>query len=191
MPRCPCWANALPRAMVTAANATPVQSLRLFCKVMAFSLPPSRRYPDGMPSGALSTALPVRNAKRPHVGADTCRVHSVVTRTLEAGGAHVDAASLLVDDDPDDDIVGEAEPPALLTRFDATCIDIGGNDGPARHRCRDIKGLVEGHRHRQPGRDRHHVGVGTLLQLCQLQAAIIYNICTFSRARRYDGAERR
>src|SRR5712691_9247802 len=65
-------------------------------------------------------------AKRVHVGADTCRVHSVVTPTLAAGGAHVDAASLLVDDDPDDDIVGEAEPPALLTRFDATCIDIGG-----------------------------------------------------------------
>src|SRR5437016_6342368 len=64
MPRGPCWANALPRAMVTAANATPVQSLRLFCKVMAFSLPQSRRYPDGMPPAALSTALPVRKAFR-------------------------------------------------------------------------------------------------------------------------------
>ena len=45
---------------------------------------------------------------------------------MAAGGAHVDAASV---HDPDDDIVGEAEPTALLTRFDATCIDIGDNDG--------------------------------------------------------------
>src|ERR1700757_499611 len=49
-------------------------------------------------------------AKRAHVGADTRGVHSVVTPTLAAGGAHVDAASVLVTDDPDDDIVGEAEP---------------------------------------------------------------------------------
>jgi hypothetical protein len=47
---------------------------------------------------------------------------------LAAGGAHVDAASVVVAYDPDDDIVGEAEPTALLTRFDATCFVIGGND---------------------------------------------------------------
>src|SRR5262249_1305946 len=45
-----------------------------------------------------------------------------------------------VPDNPDDDIVGEAEPTALLARLDAARIDIGGNDDPARHRSRDVEG---------------------------------------------------
>src|SRR5260370_42045345 len=123
-------------------------------------------------------------AKRAHVGADTCGVHSAVTPTLAAGGTHVDAASVLITDDPDDDIVSEAEPTALLTRLDATCIDIGGTDGPARHRCRDIKGLVERHRHRQRRHHQHYIGVGSLLQLRHLRAANGDTTCTLSRAYR-------
>ena len=102
-------------------GSTRAELMTVYSTSAGFSTALSGRY--------ATTALPVRKAKRPHVGADTCRVHLVVSPTLEAGAAHVDAASLLVDDDSDDDIVGEAEPPALLTRFDATCIDIGGNDG--------------------------------------------------------------
>src|ERR1700745_3355185 len=145
---------------------------------------------DAPPAGRNQSSLdalarwvsPDSLAKRAHVGADTRGVHSVVTPTLAAGGTHVDAASVLITDDPDDDIVGEAEPTALLARPDATCTDIGGNDGPARHRCRDIKGLVERHRHRQRRHDRHHIGVGSLLQLRELLAAIVDTTCTLSRA---------
>src|SRR5262249_20743953 len=53
-------------------------------------------------------------AQRAHIGADARRVHAVVAAALPAGGAHVDAASRSVADDSDDDIVGEAEPAALL-----------------------------------------------------------------------------
>src|SRR6266478_6380075 len=121
-------------------------------------------------------------AERAHVGANAGGVHSVVTPTLSTGRAHVNAASGLVADNPDDDIVGEAEPTALLARLDAARIDIGGNDGPARHRFRDVEGFVERPRHGQRGHDRHQIGVGSLLHLCELRAAIVNTTCALSRA---------
>jgi hypothetical protein len=41
--------------------------------------------------------------------------------------------------DPDYDVIGEPEPAALLTCLDVARIAIGGNDGPTRHRFRDVK----------------------------------------------------
>ena len=60
-------------------------------------------------------------AERAHVGANAGGVHTVVTQTLSTGRAHVNAASGFADN-PDDDIIGEAEPTALLARLDAACI---------------------------------------------------------------------
>src|SRR5262249_42726771 len=121
-------------------------------------------------------------AERAHVGANAGSVDSVVTPTLSTCGAHVNAASGLVADNPDDDIVGEAEPTALLARLDAARIDIGGNNGPAWHRFRDVEGFVERPRHGQRGHDRRQIGVGSLLHLHELRAAIVDTTCALSRA---------
>ena len=77
-------------------------------------------------------------------------LHSVVTTTLAAGRANIDAASSLVADDPVDDIVGETEATALLTRLDVARTGIGCNDGPARHRFSDVKRFVEPTSEREP-----------------------------------------
>src|ERR1700741_3294819 len=77
-------------------------------------------------------------AQRAHVGADACRVHAVVTAALPAGGAHVDGASPSLAGDPDDDIVDEGEPTALLARLDAADTGVGRDDGPAGHRFRGL-----------------------------------------------------
>src|SRR5262249_18995909 len=95
--------------------------------------------------------------ERAHVGANASGVDSVVTPTLSTSGAHVNAASGLNADNPDDDIVGEAEPTALLARLDAARIGIGGNNGPARHRFCDVEGFVERPRHGQRGYDRRKI----------------------------------
>ena len=58
-------------------------------------------------------------SERDRVRSYACGVHSVITATLSTGGAHVNAATGLVADDPDDDIVDEAKPTILLTRPDA------------------------------------------------------------------------
>src|ERR671937_2907340 len=80
-------------------------------------------------------------AQRAHVGADARRVHAVVAAALSTGGAHVDAASRSVADDPDDDIVGEAEPAGLLARLDTAGIGVRRDDGPAGHRFCDLERL--------------------------------------------------
>src|SRR3981081_393342 len=86
--------------------------------------------------------------KRPNIGADARGVHPIITSPLAAGRAHVDAASGHVTGDPDYDVIREPEPAALLTCLDVARIGIGGNDGPARHQFRDVKGLVESLCHR-------------------------------------------
>src|SRR3954447_3999689 len=104
--------------------------------------------------------------------ADACCVHSVVALTLSTGGAHVDAASELVANDPDYDVICEKEPTTLMTCLDAARIDIEGNDDPTRHRFRNVKSLVERPPHGQCGHDWHHIGVGGLLHLSELRVPI-------------------
>ena len=98
--------------------------------------------------------------KRGNIGADARGIHPIIPAPLAAGRAHVDAASGHITGDPDYDVIGEPEPAAPLTSLDVAPIGIGGNDGPARHRFRDVKGLVEGLCHRQGGLERCQIGVG-------------------------------
>src|SRR5262249_38737452 len=136
------------------------------------------------PSRTICAAMESANApsERDGVRAYACGVHPVITATLSTGGAHVNAASGLVAEDPNDYVVGEAEPTALLSGLDAACIKIGGNDGPTRHRLRYVQGLAERSPHGQRRHDRRQIGVGSPLQQRQLRAAILDTTCTLSRA---------
>jgi hypothetical protein len=78
------------------------------------------------------TAVEFTRYARGAIGTNAGGVHTVVTQTLSTGRTHVNAASGFVADNPDDDIVGEAEPTALVARLDAARIDIGGQLGHDR-----------------------------------------------------------
>src|ERR1700730_10398986 len=111
--------------------------------------------------------------KRANIGADARGVHPIVTEPLAAGRAHVDATSGHVTGDPDYDGIAEPEPAGLLSFLEVARVGIGGHDGPARHRFRDVKGLVERLCHRQGGLERCQIGVGYLLELRDLWVVII------------------
>src|SRR6516165_1169626 len=100
------------------------------CDVLAFPRLCSREFADAL-------------AQCNRISADACGVHPVVALALSAGRAHVDAASDLVANDPDDDVVCKMEPTALLTCLNETCISIEASDDPTRHRFSDVKGFVE------------------------------------------------
>jgi hypothetical protein len=99
-------------------SAFPVRSTRsereLTCDFAFPRSPATRRW-----------SSPDTLAERAHVGTNAGGVHTIVTQTLSTGRTHVNAASDFVADNPDDDIVGEAEPTALVARLDAARIDIG------------------------------------------------------------------
>jgi hypothetical protein len=87
------------------------------------------------------------SSKYPHEGANASRVHSIVTLPLSAGGAHVDASPGAVASDPDNNVIGEAEPSALLTCLDTACLGVGSNDDPSGHRFGNFECFVERTRH--------------------------------------------
>ena len=57
-------------------------------------------------------------------------IDAKIAAPMARRGARVDATSRVRLGDPDDDVVGEAHPKALLARLDAACRGIGLDDRP-------------------------------------------------------------
>src|SRR4029077_12320472 len=78
-----------------------------------------------------------RLVKSREVGADAGGVDAKIAAPMARRGAHVDATSRvrLGVGDPDDDVVGEAHPKALLARLDAACRGIDLDDRPTHLLC--------------------------------------------------------
>src|ERR1700737_824657 len=94
----------------------------------------------------------LRLVKSREVGADAGGVDAKIAAPMARRGAHVDATSRAGLGDPDDDVVGEAHPKALLARLDAACRGIGLDDRPTHLlRCRERK------RERLVGRERQRL----------------------------------
>src|SRR5262245_46252420 len=62
-----------------------------------------------------------------HIGADAGAIHTVIACSLPAGGTHIDTAPDLIGANPDDNVIGEAKPAALLTGLDTAGIGVRGN----------------------------------------------------------------
>jgi hypothetical protein len=121
-------------------------------------------------------------SERAGVRAYACGVHSVITATLSTGGAHVNAASGLVAEDPDDYVVGEAEPTALLSGLDAACIKIEATMVQPGIDFATSRASLNAPLMGNVVMTGAKSGVRSPLQQRQLRAAILDTTCTLSRA---------